>query len=148
MGDAVLAVDPGREKCGLAVVDGAAVLARAVVTRDHLSARLRSWKQRFAITEVVVGNRTGAEEVAAVIRLELPGVTLTLGDEAGTTLEARRLYFADHPRRGWRRLVPVGLQVPPEPYDDYAAVVVARRRLAGRLPANFDRASRKEEESP
>ena len=148
MGDAVLAVDPGREKCGLAVVDGAAVLARAVVTRDDLSARLRSWKQRFAITEVVVGNRTGAEEVAAAIRLELPGVTLTLGDEAGTTLEARRLYFEDHPRRGWRRLVPAGLQVPPEPYDDYAAVVVARRRLTGKPPANLDRAARNEEESP
>lgn len=148
MRDAILAVDPGREKCGLAVVDGAAVLARAVVMRDDLGMALRSLKQRFALTEVVVGNRTGADETAAVIRLELPGVSVTLGDEAGTTLEARRLYFADHPRRGWRRLIPLGLQLPPEPYDDYAAVVLARRRLAGRLPSNLDRASRKEEESP
>ena len=128
----LLAVDPGREKCGLAVVDGNAVLARGVVARDQLTAAVRSWKGRFAISEVVVGNRTAAEEVTALVRLELPGLPVSLADETGTTLEARRLYFAEHPRRGWRRLLPVGLQVPPEPYDDYAAVVVARRRLARR----------------
>lgn len=148
MGDAVVAVDPGLQKCGLAVLDGDTVLARAVVTRDDLGAVIRSLKQKFAIAEVVVGNRTGAEGVTAAVRLELPGVPVTLSDEAGTTLEARRLYFAEHPRRGWRRLVPVGLQVPPEPYDDYAAVVVARRRLGRRLAGNLGGASRKEEESP
>ena len=148
MSGAVLAVDPGREKCGLAVVDGNAVLARAVVQRGDLGAALRTLMQRFAVTEVVVGNRTAAGDVTAIISHELPGITVTLEDEAGATLEARRLYFAEHPRKGWRRLVPVGMQVPPEPYDDYAAVVVARRRLAERLPANVDRASRKEEESP
>lgn len=148
MGDVILAVDPGRGKCGLAVVDGTAVMARAVIARDDLGAVLRSWKQKFAIAEVVVGNRTGVEEAAAVVRRELPGIPLTLGDEAGATLEARRLYFNDHPRRGWRRLLPVELQVPPEPYDDYAAIVVARRRLARIVPGNLDGASRKEEESP
>jgi RNase H-fold protein (predicted Holliday junction resolvase) len=148
MAQAVLAVDPGREKCGLAVLDGTVVLARAVVPRDELAAMLRAWRGKFPIREVVVGNRTSAGEVAAVVRRELPGVPVALGDETGTTLEARRLYFAEHPPRGWRRIIPPGLRLPPEPYDDYAAVVLARRYAAQGLPANLDEGSRKEEESP
>jgi RNase H-fold protein (predicted Holliday junction resolvase) len=148
MSHVVLAVDPGREKCGLAVVDGPAVLARAVTAPGDLGAIVRSWKQEFAIAEILVGNRTSAEEVSAVLRGELPDVPMSLVDESGTTLEARRLYFAEHPPRGWRRLLPAGLQVPPEPYDDYAAVAVARRRLAQRLPGSLHGASRKKEESP
>jgi RNase H-fold protein (predicted Holliday junction resolvase) len=141
MGRIVLAVDPGRGKCGLAVLDGDAVLARAVVSRDDLGASIRSLKRKFTIAEIVVGNRTTAEAVSAVVRGELPGVPVSFVDETGTTLEARRLYFTEHPPRGWRRLVPRGLRVPPEPYDDYAAVALARRRAAGGLPAKLDETS-------
>jgi hypothetical protein len=48
-------------------------------------------------------------------------------DETDTSYRARALYFADHPPRGWRRLVPLGLQLPPRPIDDYAALLIARR---------------------
>lgn len=148
MGSVILAIDPGREKCGVAVVSPSEVRAREVVSVGGLGGLLRSLRTRFAFTEAVVGDRTGAGDVVAAIRSELPGVTVTLADEAGTTLEARRLYFADHPPRGWRRLLPLGLRVPPEPYDDYAAVVMARRLAAERVPPNFHRTSPKEEDSP
>jgi hypothetical protein len=134
----VLAVDPGRRKCGVAVVADAAVLARHVVARDGLGDLLRSLGRAFALTEAVAGDRTGAAEVIEEMQRALPGVPVTPVDEAGTTLEARRLYFAEHPPRGWRRLIPAGLRIPPEPYDDYAAVVLARRRsprgASGELP--------------
>ena len=56
-------------------------------------------------------------------------------DERETTLRARALYFADHPPRGWRRLIPLGMQLPPCPIDDYAAVLIGRRFLQeSRLP--------------
>ncbi len=144
----VLAVDPGRARCGIAVFRGQAVLARSVVVREALGPALAALRRRFAIMEAVVGDRTGATDVVAVVRRELPGVAVTLVDETGTTLEARHLYFADHPPRGWRRLLPSGLRTPPEPYDDYAAVALARRRAARGLPANFHGASPEEEESP
>jgi RNase H-fold protein (predicted Holliday junction resolvase) len=57
-------------------------------------------------------------------------VPVTYVDERETTLRARSLYFADHPPRGWRRLIPLGMQMPPRPIDDYAAVLIARRYLA------------------
>ena len=50
-------------------------------------------------------------------------------DEAYSTLEGRRRYLQEH-RRGWRRLLPLGLQAPPEPYDDYVAVVLGERFFA------------------
>jgi hypothetical protein len=60
----------------------------------------------------------------------LPEVDITTVDETGSTLEARVLYWQEHRPRGWRRLVPLSLQVPPEPVDDFAAVVLARRFLS------------------
>ena len=36
-----------------------------------------------------------------------------------------------NPPRGWRRLLPVSMQMPPEPYDDYVAVILAQRFLRG-----------------
>jgi len=50
-------------------------------------------------------------------------------EETGTTLEARRRYFRDHPPRGWRRLLPITLQLPPEEYDDYVAELLLERVL-------------------
>ncbi|HKM17981.1 MAG TPA: pre-16S rRNA-processing nuclease YqgF, partial [Limnochordia bacterium] len=37
-----------------------------------------------------------------------------------------------HPPRGWRRLLPVSLQTPPVPIDDYVAVILAQRYLDGK----------------
>jgi hypothetical protein len=51
--------------------------------------------------------------------------------ERDTTRRARERYFADHPPRGWRRLIPLSLQTPSVPIDDYAAWIIAEQFLAG-----------------
>lgn len=124
----VLAVDPGRKKCGLAVCERGRVLVRAVVDPDGLAARVMDWQTRYGVTEVVIGNRTGAADAERLLAPIVSG-TIRRVDESGTTLRARDRYFADHPPRGWRRLIPRGLLVPPEPYDDYAAVLLAEAAL-------------------
>ncbi len=124
----ILAIDPGREKCGLAITHGDAILEHRIVSRAKLIESVRAWLERYpAVTSLVVGNRTGSQEIRALLTAAFPALSLVTIDETGSTLEARRLYFADHPPRGWRRLLPLSLQVPPEPYDDYAAVALARR---------------------
>ena len=50
-------------------------------------------------------------------------------DERATTLLARRRYFDANPPRGWKRLVPRGMLLPPRPIDDFAAVLIAERLL-------------------
>lgn len=125
----ILAIDPGRSKCGVAVCAPGAVLARTVTRPDALPALIEEWQRRFSVTEIVVGNRTGAGAVLDAIR-GAARRPITMVDEAGTTLRARARYFAEHPPRGWRRLLPRGLQTPPEPFDDYAAVLLAEAALA------------------
>lgn len=128
-GITVLAVDPGRDKCGLAVVRPGEVLHREVVPRAELAGRVAELSGRFGVTAVVVGDGTGSP---AVLReLAGLGIPVHVVPEAETTLEARRRYFRDNPPRGLWRLVPDGLRVPPRPVDDYVAVLLAERFLEG-----------------
>ena len=85
------------------------------------------------VEALALGRGTNARALAA--ELGDLGVPIHLVDEYETTRRARELYFAEHPPRGWRRLIPLGLQLPPGPIDDYAAILIARRFLArGRGP--------------
>lgn len=127
----VLAVDPGREKCGLAVVGPGGVFHREVVSRAELSRRAGELTRQFPVETVVVGDATGSQGVIREL-VEL-GKPLRLVPEAGTTMAARRRYFRENPPRGLARLLPPGLRVPPVPYDDYVAVLLAERFLKREL---------------
>jgi RNase H-fold protein (predicted Holliday junction resolvase) len=129
----VLGIDPGRDKCGMAVCAPGAVLARTIVPPADVPRMVVAWAGRYRIDAIVVGGGTGSRAImAALARLDgserLPPVTAE--EERGSTLAARRRYFEEHPAKGWRRFVPRSFQVPPEPYDDYAAMVIAERRMA------------------
>ena len=54
---------------------------------------------------------------------------IVLINEYRTTDEARKLYFQENPPKGWKKLIPLGMQVPPVPVDDYAAIVIGRKYL-------------------
>ncbi|MGH2373450.1 MAG: hypothetical protein ACRDIC_08250 [bacterium] len=124
----VLAIDPGRDKCGVAVAEAGGVRDRAVVAPEALPDLVRAWHRRYGVTDIVIGNRTASGEVAQMLRGIVP-LPVRAVDEAGTTLRARARYFDEHPPQGWRRLIPRGLLTPPEPYDDYAAALLAEAAL-------------------
>jgi len=126
----LLAVDPGRDKCGIAVVDAdGAPLTQEVVPAQALAARAAELARRHDIGVIVIGDRTGADAAAAALGSVLPDVETAVVNEHRSTEEARRLYFRENPPRGWRRLIPTTLQTPPRPYDDYVAVILARRYM-------------------
>ena len=131
----VLCVDPGRRKCGLAVVSGAeGILHRRIVAREEIGPAVRQAVQDFSPGEILVGGSTGSREVVRELEDQLARTVRTV-DERHTTERARQRYFRDHPPRGLWRWLPLGLQVPPVPYDDYAAVVMAEDYLGGaRVP--------------
>jgi len=126
----VLGIDPGTRKAGYAVVgvDGS-IHDRGVEQISRLPERAREIMEEHPVVAIALGAGTNADGLASA--LSGLGITVHLVDERETTLKARALYFADHPPRGWRRLLPLGMQVPPRPIDDYAAVLIARRYLAG-----------------
>jgi RNase H-fold protein (predicted Holliday junction resolvase) len=129
----ILAIDPGRDKCGIAVVnrDGVA-LAQEVVPTSALAQRAAELAARYDIRVIVMGDRTGADAATEALAAVLPEIETAAVNEHRSTEEARRLYFRDHPPRGWRRLIPVTMQTPLRPYDDYVAVILARRYLQER----------------
>jgi len=131
MVDAVIAVDPGRDKCGVAVVArGGGALDKRVVAAACLAEQVAELAARYHIATVVVGDRTGRRAAAAALAEVRPGgrsLALASVDEHRSTDEARARYWRDHPPRGLARLVPVTLRVPPVPVDDYVAVILAER---------------------
>jgi hypothetical protein len=118
----IVAIDPGRH-IGVAFVSLQGELGWHTITD-------LTGLQTLAIPSdatVVVGNGTGAQQVTAV--LTACGITYQLVEERNTSLEARQLYFATHPPRGWQRLLPPGLRSPNVLIDDYAAYAIALRFL-------------------
>jgi len=80
---------------------------------------------------LALGDRTAAKDVRALLG-EQAQARVVLVDEHRSTEQGRQRYFEDNPPRGWRRLLPLGLQTPPCAYDDYVAVVIAERYLTSR----------------
>ena len=126
----VLAIDPGREKCGVAVLasDGR-VLVQRVVTTAELDAAVGALIRVYE-PNVIMGNGTTSAD--AKKRVEALGVSVTLVNEYRTTDAAKCAYWEAHPPRGWRRLMPRGMLVPPVPVDDFVAVILAHRFLEKR----------------
>ena len=134
----VAGIDPGRDKCGLAVVaaDGTAacrVWLRRVVLTAELDSELAAAYANHPFSAVVLGNGTTSGQAEARIRASFPAMPVHVVDEYKTTELARREYWRVNPRSGWRRLVPETMLVPPEPVDDLVAVILARRYLAANV---------------
>ena len=129
MSGGVLGVDPGSLKAGYALLDseGEVVLA-GIEPIGRLRERIAEVIAAHPVAMLALGRGTKVRAVAAA--LEGLGVPLTLVDEFETTREARDLYFSENPPRGWRRFIPTGMQLPPRPIDDYAAILIAKRFLA------------------
>lgn len=126
-----LGIDPGRSKTGLALVDEEGkILSLHIALTDNFESELRSFTAGYGLAAVIMGNGTNHKAIGAVVQQVLPKVPLALVGEAHSTEEARSLYWQEKPPQGWRKLMPLGMLVPPEPLDAYAAVVQVRRWLA------------------
>lgn len=123
-----MAIDPGREKCGIALLDTrtAAVMDQQITLRINLTEQLRAYYQRGA-SLAVVGHRTASREI--VDTAKQLGYRVELINEDFSTEQARGRYWAANPPCGWRRLIPQGLIVPPRPVDDFVAVILGERYL-------------------
>lgn len=131
MGETIVAVDPGREKCGVAAVHKTeGVLWQGVIAAAELEAKVAELFARFKTNRVIVGDGTGSQPVINALRHLKVGdqiAEVITVDERHTTEKARARYWRHNPPRGWRRLLPVTLQVPPVPVDDYVAILLAER---------------------
>lgn len=100
-----------------------------VVQTAELAENLLACRERWQPLETVIGNGTNSGRVSDVVRKVLPDLPLQVIEEAHSTEDARKLYWQVNPPQGWRKIVPLGLLVPVEPLDAYAAAVLLKRFL-------------------
>lgn len=145
----ILGLDPGKDKFGWAFVSAeGALLASGVIPSalaeemvdfllDGKLEALSSYTMEMQAgllarlespETVLLGNGTARERLCGILASRQR--VFALVDEAYTTLEARTLYWILHPPRGFARLLPRGLRVPPRPIDDLAAWALVRRFLS------------------
>ncbi len=107
----ILALDPGRDKVGLALVDeeGRQVQLKILV-REEAAAEVFEILENRDVEAVVLGNGTYSRELMEELKKELKDLSLEnlklgLVDEKGSTSEARKLYREDNPGGQLKKLL-------------------------------------------
>ena len=127
----ILGFDPGRDKCGVAVMGlDRQLLYHQVVLANEAIANIEIQLQKFPVSLMVMGDQTTAKKWKQQLNQELSKPTnIILVDERYSTLEARDRYWQMYPPQGITKLLPKGLRQPPRPIDDIVAVLLIERYL-------------------
>ncbi|MCP6762199.1 MAG: Holliday junction resolvase RuvX [Fischerella sp. CENA71] len=128
----ILGFDPGKDKCGLAVMGLDRKLHyHQVVSSSEAIANIETLRQRFPISLMVMGDQTTAKRWKQQLQQELSEqLNIILVDERYTSLEARDRYWQMFPPKGITKLLPQGMRTPPRPIDDIVAILLIERYLS------------------
>ena len=125
-----LGIDPGRSKTGLALVDGAGKIVKLhIAESQNIDNEIVEFIKNSCPVHIVLGNGTNSRDIGESVKRVLPDVMVAVVEEAHSTEEARALYWQENPPKGLKKLIPLGMLVPPVPLDAYAAVILVRRFL-------------------
>ncbi len=126
----VVAIDPGREKCGVAVVSSeGTLLVKSVVAVASLAALLEQLLQTHQDPRLVVGDSTGSQGVCQALESAFPHIRIERVCEYRSTERARARWRETVRPRGWQKLLPRPFRFPSEPIDDFAAWILAEDYL-------------------
>jgi RNase H-fold protein (predicted Holliday junction resolvase) len=127
----ILGFDPGRQKCGVAIVGvDRTLLFHEVIPAEAAIQTIEKLRQQFPVTTLVMGNQTSAKEWKEKLSSELTDPPrIVLVNERYSTLEARDRYWKMFPPSGLTRLLPQGLRTPPRAIDDIVAILLIERYL-------------------
>lgn len=127
----ILGFDPGKDKCGVAVMGLDRQLQyHEVVPSVEAIATIGDLYQKYPISLLVMGNQTTSKRWKQQIEEKLsPTVNIILVDERYSSLEARDRYWLMYPPKGFTKLLPKGMRTPPRPIDDIVAILLIERYL-------------------
>ena len=124
----IMGVDPGKDKCGVAVLDSEGeVKFSEVIATSEFETVMQKLSAQFEIELVILGN--GTTHANAEKKLCALGLKVQVVDEKFTTEQARHLYWKKFPPQGWRKFLPTSMQVPPVPVDNLVAEILVERYL-------------------
>lgn len=127
----ILGFDPGRYKCGLAIVGlDRSLCYHDVVSADQVIDHIESLRQTYPISLIVMGDQTGAKIWKQELSKRLEeGPNIILVDERYSSLEARDRYWEMFPPKGLNRILPQSMRSIPRPIDDIVAILLIERYL-------------------
>ena len=128
----ILAIDPGKKKCGLllADLDFGIVLYGRVVDYSAVIALIERWRSKEHFDSIILGNGTSSQFWQKKLKGLAP---IEVVEEKGTTLRARERYWELWPPGIWLRWLPRGLIVPSTHLDAVAALVLLEDYLNQKL---------------
>ena len=127
----ILGFDPGKDKCGVAVmgIDLAVLYHQVVLTAETIDL-IRDLCQQYQVTQIVMGDQTTSKQWQQQLTTVFPTLPIALVDERYSSLEARGKYWQMYPPNLLTRLIPQGMRTPPRPIDDIVAIILIERYLA------------------
>jgi RNase H-fold protein (predicted Holliday junction resolvase) len=127
----ILGFDPGRDKCGVAVMGlDRQLYYHQVIVAPEAIATISSLRQQYPISLLVMGDQTTAKAWKQQLTQQLSDPPrIILVDERYTTLEARDRFWQMYPPRGIGGLIPQGMRPLPRPVDDIVAILLIERDL-------------------
>ncbi|UBF28617.1 pre-16S rRNA-processing nuclease YqgF [Kovacikia minuta CCNUW1] len=126
----ILGFDPGRRKCGLAVMGVDRTLRyHQVVTTEAAIPTIQTLRQQYPISLLIMGDQTSAKDWKQKLNAETDPLRIVMVDERYSTLEARDRYWQMFPPKGLYGLVPQSLRRIPRPIDDIVAILLIERYL-------------------
>ncbi len=127
----ILGFDPGRDKCGVAVMQSnLTVLCHQVIDSLQAIATIKQLAQEYAVNLIVMGDGTTSEDWQRQIESNLSNISVITVNEQNSTLQARDRYWVMYPPKRLQRLIPQGLRTPPRPVDDIVAILLIERYLS------------------
>ena len=123
----LIGIDPGRDKCGVAILNSEGEIKfQKVIETKNLREVSEELAKHFDLKIAILGNGTTSNSAKEILEKILP---VKVVDEKHTTELARKEYWKKNPPRGWRKILPTSMQVPPEPVDGIVAEILVKRFL-------------------
>lgn len=126
----ILGFDPGRRKCGLAVIGVDRTLRyHQVIEAEATIDTIQTLRQQFPISLLVMGDQTTAKDWKQKLSNLTDPLRIMMVDERHSSLEARDRYWQMYPARGLVNLIPQSFRTIPRPIDDIVAILLIERYL-------------------
>lgn len=125
----ILAIDPGSDKCGLAVLDyNKYVHYRGIIATPTIETYLQDLLNKLSIESIIIGDGTHSAELKEKFENQFAREVTTV-DESHTTEEAEKRYRAENYGLVLKILSTIVSWKPGKPVDDYVAIILAERYI-------------------
>lgn len=129
----IIGIDPGRSKCGVALLTPALVLEeRDIIPTDQLPDYIQQKQVSYQNQLIILGGGTSSTRVEELIREQINSdIEVRIINEARTTVEAEKRYIRENYPLPLRCLNRLFSWRPSRPVDDYAAQILVEKYIRG-----------------